>query len=309
MIRAHPYVDLTYLPFHSKSEAILEFSRHSTEQKYDFVECLAYSNTKYVVMIGNYCDTKYIPGAIYNPIGLWYKEWFYKHVEKFLLNDKRKNSSNLNETAPLVGTFHREIIPLRHYYHRHTKGLFWEMSDIVPFGNHIVFRYLLGWMMPPKPSLLKRTQTEALRNLYENHHMVQDMLVPMSKLDECLDIFQNETAIYPLWLCPFKIPSNKTITTGGTSNSSSTVRRSTRLSTEQPHSQDPDTSSMERGFIHAAVDYPKVGMTEEIFVDVGAYGNPSVPGYEAKATHRRIEDYVRSVKGYQMMYADSYMTR
>lgn len=44
----------------------------------------------------------------------------------------------------------RETIPLRHYYHRHTRSLFWEARDIVPFGNNVVFRWLLGWAMPPK---------------------------------------------------------------------------------------------------------------------------------------------------------------
>lgn len=29
-----------------------------------------------------------------------------------------------------------EYVPLRHYYHRHTRSLFWEIQDIIPFGNH-----------------------------------------------------------------------------------------------------------------------------------------------------------------------------
>ena len=40
---------------------------------------------------------------------------------------------------------HQELIPLRDYYHRHTKSLFWEMEDIVPFGNEKWFRYIFGW--------------------------------------------------------------------------------------------------------------------------------------------------------------------
>ena len=36
--------------------------------------------------------------------------------------------------------------------------------------------------MPPKPALLKLTQTEGLRKLYEDYHIVQDMLVPMKDL-------------------------------------------------------------------------------------------------------------------------------
>jgi Delta24-sterol reductase len=203
------------------------------------------------------------PDASFNAIGLWFKPWFYEHVRATLGSAK----SEVVET-----------MPLRDYYHRHTRSLFWEIRDIVPFGNNLLFRLVFGWMMPPKPSLMKLTQTEALRKLYELHHVVQDMLVPMDRLSQCLDVFDKEVAIYPLWLCPFVIPSN--------------------ASAGQKH----------RGFVHPARD-AKSGAEEELFVDVGAYGNPSVQGYEARATHRRLEDFVRKVGGYQMMYADSYMTK
>ena len=95
-----------------------------------------------------------------------------------------------------------EYIPLRDYYHRHTRSLFWEVQDIITFGNQVCvpaawgevdpspdekgavtppwgwdvqfwFRFLFGWMMPPNHSILKRTQTEELRRLYEEHHVVQ----------------------------------------------------------------------------------------------------------------------------------------
>lgn len=255
IIQCKQYVDLTYLPFHNKEEALAKFSEESTTASYEFVECLAYSTNEYVVMLGNLTDNKEV--APLNAIGLWHKEWFYLHVKKFLTKKKEG----------------REIIPLRDYYHRHTKSLFWEIQDIVPFGNNILFRWLFGWMMPPKPSLLKLTQTEALRKLYELHHVVQDMLVPIKDLSECLSVFDREIDVYPLWLCPFKIPTNA------------------------------KDALPDRGFIHPS---PTAG---ELFVDVGAYGNPKVKSFKAAPTCRRLEDYVRSVKGYQMMYADSYMTK
>lgn len=69
----------------------------------------------------------------------------------------------------------------------------------MPFGNNIVFRILCGWMVPPKVSLLKLTQGETVKKLYENHHMVQDMLVPMDKLDESLDCFHDEVQVSIAW--------------------------------------------------------------------------------------------------------------
>jgi len=44
-----------------------------------------------------------------NEIGKWYKPWFFTHVRKFL------------EEGPGY-----EYIPLRQYYHRHSRPLFWE---------------------------------------------------------------------------------------------------------------------------------------------------------------------------------------
>lgn len=42
-----------------------------------------------------------------------------------------------------------------------------EIQDIIPFGNHPLFRYLFGWMMPPRISLLKLTQTVRSGSTYE----------------------------------------------------------------------------------------------------------------------------------------------
>lgn len=47
-----------------------------------------------------------------NSIGNYYKPWFFKHVENYL----KTNREGL------------EYIPLRHYYHRHTRSIFWELQ-------------------------------------------------------------------------------------------------------------------------------------------------------------------------------------
>lgn len=47
-----------------------------------------------------------------NSIGSYYKPWFFKHVENYL----KANEGGL------------EYIPLRHYYHRHTRSIFWELQ-------------------------------------------------------------------------------------------------------------------------------------------------------------------------------------
>ncbi|RHZ09482.1 hypothetical protein DYB26_007020 [Aphanomyces astaci] len=88
-----------------------------------------------------------------------------------------------------------EFMPLRDYFHRHSRSIFWEIQDIIPFGNSTWFRYLLGWLVPPKVSLLKLTQSDAIKELYDNHHFIQDMLVPMSCLHDALHLFHQEVHV------------------------------------------------------------------------------------------------------------------
>ncbi len=65
-------------------------------------------------------------------------------------------------------------------------------QDIIPFGNNPLFRYVFGWMVPPKISLLKLTQGETIRKLYEQHHVVQDMLVPMKHIKRAILRFHED---------------------------------------------------------------------------------------------------------------------
>ena len=50
-------------------------------------------------------------------------------------------------------------------------------------------------MVPPKISLLKLTQGETIRNMYEKHQMIQDMLVPLKYLGDSLQCFEKEVKV------------------------------------------------------------------------------------------------------------------
>ena len=181
-----------------------------------------------VVMTGNLVDCCE-PGKL-NEIGTWHKPWFFKHVQGFfetgtyvcgvmlepscLIHEKLFWSFWLFLHIFLSTGPRTEYIPLRQYYHRcstywsqrmiflnstplnfnydlrHSRSIFWEIQDIIPFGNNVVFRYFFGWLVPPKVnfkviannwivseyfqvSLLKLTQGKTLKRLYETKHMIQ----------------------------------------------------------------------------------------------------------------------------------------
>uniref|UniRef100_A0A1B6C4R1 Delta(24)-sterol reductase n=2 Tax=Clastoptera arizonana TaxID=38151 RepID=A0A1B6C4R1_9HEMI len=184
---AKKFVELTYKPVYSLEEAVNLFEYESTPSTGNqFVEGILFNQNEGVIMTGKMTNTS----KNVNTISRWYKPWFFEHVRSFLLNGEGK-----------------ECIPLRDYYHRHTKSLFWELQDIVPFGNHLLFRCLLGWAMPPKIAFLKLTQTKAIKKLYDEHHVVQDLMIPMKSMKEAILKFEKQLNIYPVWLCPFKLPS------------------------------------------------------------------------------------------------------
>lgn len=290
IIPVKSHVALEYIPTFSKQDAINVFTKESISGEYDFVEGLAYGHDRYVIMRGKYSQLSENDKSLQNAIGLWYKPWFYKHVESFLLKSQNLSKSERKKVQYI------EYIPLRDYYHRHTKSLFWEVEDIMPFGNNVIFRYLFGWLMPLNVSLLKRTQTKEIKRLYEEHHVVQDMLVPMDTLDASLSVIEQEFDVYPLWMCPMKIFANESKIEGFVYPKLSSVGKNSN----NVNLRDHEKKEVER---HDGYDY------SSMYVDIGIYGNPKSAKFEAKRCLRTVEKFVRDCNGYQMLYADTYMTR
>lgn len=269
VVPCKPFVRLVSYPCHSHEDGVRLFREKSTaESPSDFVESLAYSFDRSVVMTGDMVDESEVDRAKLNSIGWWFKPWFYKHVETALSEDFN------NSDKPRV-----EYIPLREYYHRHTKSIFWELEQMCPLGNHPVFRYLFGMLMPPKVSFLKLTQTETLREMYEKQHVIQDMLVPLSEMSSTLRNFQEHYNLYPLWICPHRHYSKDGYFLRKPLN---------------PEFEDPQHGRY------------------EMYVDLGAYGIPQKvldkQPFDIVHENRAVEDYVHSVNGFQMLYADTYRT-
>jgi delta24-sterol reductase len=257
IIPAKPYVRLHYQPVNSLDEMVAAFEAASRDtENNDFVEGLAYSREQAVIMRGQFADALGPDGPV-NRIGLWYKPWFYKHVQGYLA----RNQAGV------------EYLPLRDYFHRHTRGYFWAMEEIIPFGNHPLFRALLGWAVPPRIELLKYTETETTRRLRERHHVIQDMLLPIRHLKAALGYFDEHFRLYPLWLSPMAIKDN-----GG-----------------------------QGGFVQPFRD--AAGTVDELYVDVGAYGTPTLKNFDNASALPPLEQFVIEHQGYQALYARTTLNR
>lgn len=255
-----PYVHLEYRPCHSQGDYCEQLGALAcAEDAPDFLEATIYGKERAVIMVGRLADRPQDPRQV-NAIGRWHKPWFYKHVETFL------------RAGPGA-----EYVPLRQYYHRHTRSIFWELESMLPFGNHPVFRWLLGWLGAPKVSLLKLTMSPKGRQELAYRHVVQDFIVPLDRMAEAIEQMDQRFACYPLLVYPIRIYDH-----GGRS----LVRKPAHLLPGEPY---------------------------QMFVDLGVYGIPPAvqrgEPWDGPGAIRALETYARAVGGYQCLYADTFMTR
>ncbi|RKP23159.1 24-dehydrocholesterol reductase [Syncephalis pseudoplumigaleata] len=267
IVPVKPYVHVKYIPCHTQDEYANKLSliTHAPNTP-EFVEATIYSRETAVIFTGDFSDG---PPASQkhkiNHVGRWWKPWFYKHVESFL--EKGEDE---------------EWIPLRQYYHRHTRSIFWELREVIPFCNAWWYRWVFGWLGAPKIAFIKLTSTPAVREASVYSHVVQDLVVPLTELKNAVNLYDDAFDVYPLLFYPVRI-----------------------------YKQDDGY----QGMLHTPRNLRTAedGRQYEMYCDLGVYGVPpkvkNKQPWDAIAEVRRIEKFARDVNGYQLLYADCFMTR
>jgi len=241
-----------------------------------FLEATAYSKDTAVIQTGEMCDapTTAEDKAKINAINWWYKPFYFRWLETLLLQG--------HDT-------YEEIIPLKHYYHRFTRSIFWEIEDMIPFASHPLYRVFWGWLGAPEVSLLKLFQGPVIRRSSVYAHVVQESCMPVRRLEEGLDKFEQWWDIYPLLLFPLRTYDRKAA----------------------------DGSTL-AGFLHPKeCNYAPISRKQKIqwamHVDLAAYGVPrSVReggNFDAKKIVREFEHWTRDTGGFQCYYTDLFCTR
>ncbi len=256
IVRATKTVRLTYTPVLGLDEICDAFRERVTRPDPPaLIDALLFDRDRAVIVEGDFVE---VPRSTpIHHIERFYEPWFYKHIESHL------------ERGPRV-----EHVPLRAYYHRYTRSLYWHGELLVPFGNDPLFRYTLGWLMPPKVSFMRLTQTERLRAFRDEHNVTQDALIPIQHLREGIALFDRIFECYPLWLCAHRVFR---------------TRPQGMLSPSQP------------------------GVDHEIFVDLGAWQVPGFvkrkEPFSGRRAVREMEAWLRAHHGYQCLYAVTEQTR
>ena len=183
-----PYIELTYHNVQTLDQVVDKFTEVTNDPEVDSVEGIMYTLDTGIIMSGKFVD-KLPNGANYNPIGRWYKPWFYKHVEKYM-KEKVQKKGNV------------EYIPIKDFFHRHNRSYYWLLKHVIPFANNIIFRILFGWTMPPKFSLLKLMRQKLIPQEQNVNFVCQDFGFHLKDLKKALEYSHQIYEVYPIWLCP-----------------------------------------------------------------------------------------------------------
>ncbi len=108
IVRVKPYVHMRYIPVKGKKEycdIMRELSGANDPKKDtpDYLEATVYNKNEAVIMVGNFADVDTPQKeAKVNHVTRWYKPWFYKYVETFLLKVRQFATSKFNDIHPVL---------------------------------------------------------------------------------------------------------------------------------------------------------------------------------------------------------------
>jgi len=261
IIPCKSHVRVTYTPTRSYAETAAMLREVSTaDDAPTFVEATVFDRDHAVVMTGQFDEPDGTTPI--NRLGDWHKPWFFEHIRKFTERGGE------------------ELVPLRHYLLRHNRSIFWVVQHMIPFGNHPAFRWLAGWLMPPRISLIKFSTTPAVRRFTFTKQVFQDIVLPMSAMTRALELSEELFGISPVLLYPSRIYDHGEA--GG--------------QLRPPRSKDK-----------------LPGKDYAMFFDLGVYGVPApiLAGKPFATVHamRQMEAFTQEVGGYPFLYADTFMTR
>lgn len=194
--RAYKYVEVTYHPFNTAKEAIDKLQACITEEtsgSIDFLDGIMFSATKGAIIAGRMVDVN--PQNL--PVQRFIRPqdpWYFMHVESRI---------DASSAAPV-----RELVPLPDYIFRYNRGIFWlgkqtfDILGVKPSGRarkitHHAFTARMGYAR--------------LHQQQANTMLIQDLAIPFSAAEEFIQWLEEKFGIYPLWLCPLRVPPTPTL--------------------------------------------------------------------------------------------------
>jgi len=271
MIKYKPFIKLTYRPTYSLDETIHVLDHQTNKENgNDSVEGIVYNKNQAVIMTGEFVEEEEVEHNKINRIGLWFKPWFYKHVQTFIKK---------GETV--------EYIPTLHFHQRHNKSCFWLAHVWVPWAHNIIARLLTGWLLPMNTQLLSFLKETFIEEDHEDDFILQDFIIPINHLKAGIQLSAKMTDVWPLWLVPTKIFNEQ-------------IKNQYQIN-ERKDAGGSDTAT------YWPERFETVG--DIIHIDLGVYGHSPLNNYMGRdETLRVFEKFTLEHNGAQALYAETLLT-
>ena len=187
LIRAKPYVEVSYHPVYSIQEAVEKTNVSALDPSIDYVDGILYQKDFGVIMTGRLSDKA--TGPVVKFTGTQ-DPWFYLHVERLFWKDRIPSP---------------EVIPIRDYLFRYDRGVFWTMKYAFQYFR-TPFNRITRWLLDP--FLCTKVAFHAFHAAgFAKENIVQDCGLPASTVQRFIEYIDAETGLYPLWLCPLTLPT------------------------------------------------------------------------------------------------------
>lgn len=269
LVPAKSSVALTYFFFSDHKEMLAKIESFLETKEIDFLDALAFSEDRFVVIAGKMSDQK--ATSTFPRSGSWY----FQHV------------------YALQGPFFEEIIDLKNYLFRYDRGAFWMGSYLLKpkllaqfvkegickmqantassFQAHDIEKFRS--IFHPQP--LRRALTSPwmhsqhlwsllhkAEKWVQDHFIIQDFCIPKSNSSLFFDTLLEHLKVFPLWICPIK-------------------------ATQEPQ-----------------IFAPHLG-TETHVINFGVYGLP-LPAASIEKLTRQLECQTKELQGRKVLYSRSY---
>lgn len=195
LVRSSFWVELTYHPISSTSQALHLIKEKSTDEDVDYLDGILYSKTSGVIVTGRRHNEKSIGNKKLVRYTRADDPWFYLHTQNVL-----KESPNPLEP-------YKDVTTLNDYLFRYDRGAFWTgryayRYFLVPFNK--ISRLILDYFMHT------RVMYHALHQSGQSDlYIIQDLAIPFNRTEEFIEWLDKEFCLYPLWLCPLKIDNSR----------------------------------------------------------------------------------------------------
>ena len=183
---AKRYVETTYHPVASMSEAVDRIKESTIDPENDYVDGILFSKDSGAVITGRMTEGPERSLRIQR-FSDAKDPWFYLHVQKQIAES----------TGPVT-----EVVPLAEYLFRYDRGGFWVGASAFGYFK-MPFNDFTRWWLDD--FLHTRMMYTALHASGESElYIVQDLALPYATVEEFVDYTDLAFGVYPLWLCPLR---------------------------------------------------------------------------------------------------------